>query len=207
MKRNLPNILTVARIVLIFIFLILAANAGDVDSTTLSTRDLVIRIIAGCLAIIAGATDFLDGYLARRWKVVTDFGALMDPLADKIFVTATMLIVVEFRLMPAWIAVVVISREFMVTGLRMLAVKKGVVISADRWGKLKTAMQMDMLFLAGISWVNLYDLRVDVVWGIRLWYVWLVFLWAIALITVGSGLGYFIKYRALIRPDEPVENN
>ena len=100
--------------------------------------------------------------------------------------------------MPAWIAVVVISREFMVTGLRTLAVQKGVVIAADRWGKVKTALQMAMLFLAGISWINLYDLRSDVVFGVRLWYLWLVFLWVIAIVTVGSGLRYFIVYRSLI---------
>ena len=198
MQFNLPNSLTVARIVLVFLFLILAANAGPIDAETLTTRDLTVRVVAGIFAFIAGATDFFDGYLARRWNQVTDFGKLMDPLADKIFITATMLILVEFRLMPAWIAVVVISREFMVTGLRTLAVQKGVVIAADRWGKVKTALQMAMLFLAGISWINLYDLRSDVVFGVRLWYLWLVFLWVIAIVTVGSGLRYFIVYRSLI---------
>ena len=143
---NLPNILTISRIVMVLIFVVLAtlANVGWVDAHWVFT----MRLTAYALAILAGATDLLDGYLARRWNQVTDFGALMDPLADKIFVTATMLIAVEYRLMPAWIAVAVLCREFMVTGLRTLAAKKQVVISADRWGKLKTALQMVMLAIA-----------------------------------------------------------
>lgn len=203
MRKEIPNILTMARIGLIFIFLILAANAGEIDCTEVTHQHRWIRIIACILAFIAGATDFLDGYLARKWQVVSDLGALLDPLADKIFVTATMLIMVEFHLMPAWIAVVIISREFMVTGLRMVALKHGVVISADRWGKWKTALQMLMLALAGISWINVdVDLKTYVFYGIRLWYVWLVFLAAIALLTVGSGVSYFVKYRNLLK-DNP----
>lgn len=130
---NLPNMLTISRIVMVLIFVVLAtlANVSWVDAHWIFT----MRLTAYALAILAGATDLLDGYLARRWNQVTDFGALMDPLADKIFVTATMLIAVEYRLMPAWIAVAVLCREFMVTGLRTLAAKKQVVISADRWGK------------------------------------------------------------------------
>ena len=87
-----------------------------------------------------------------------DFGALMDPLADKIFVTAAMIVFVQFNLLPAWVAVVVISREFLVTGLRMLAISKGKIISADKMGKLKTALQMSMLLLAGASWLGFFDL-------------------------------------------------
>ena len=133
----------------------------------------------------------------------------MDPLADKIFVTGAMLIMVEYRLMPAFVAFAVLGREFMVTGLRTLAAKKQVVISADRWGKLKTALQMTMLGIAGIPWfsgsVGINCLREAVfgvsiggnIIGIRLWYVWLVFLWGIVIVTVFSGIGYFWRYRSL----------
>ena len=192
---NLPNILTISRIVMVLIFVVLAtlANVGWVDAHWVFT----MRLTAYALAILAGATDLLDGYLARRWNQVTDFGALMDPLADKIFVTATMLIAVEYRLMPAWIAVAVLCREFMVTGLRTLAAKKQVVISADRWGKLKTALQMVMLAIAGASWVWEFDLHSAKWFGIRLWYVWIAYLCGIVLVTVLSGLGYFIRYREL----------
>ena len=124
----------------------------------------------------------------------------MDPLADKIFVTGTMLIAVEYRLIPAWIAIAVLFREFMVTGLRTLAAKKQVVISADRWGKLKTAMQMSMLGIAGIAWAidgGSDYLKMESWFGIRIWYVWMAFMTGIVLVTLLSGLGYFIRYRKL----------
>jgi CDP-diacylglycerol--glycerol-3-phosphate 3-phosphatidyltransferase len=113
-----------------------------------------------------------------------------------------MLIAVEYRLIPAWIAIAVLFREFMVTGLRTLAAKKQVVISADRWGKLKTAMQMSMLGLAGIAWVIEGNDTVPYfyntcIWGVRIWYVWIGYLTLIVLVTLLSGLGYFIRYRKL----------
>ena len=139
--KNLPNLLTVSRIFAVLIFVVLATFA----ERTFMPADAVryVRLAAYILAILAGLTDLLDGYIARKYNFVSDFGALMDPLADKIFVTGTMLMAVEYRLMPAWIAVAVLCREFMVTGLRTLAAKKQVVISADRWGKLKTALQKE----------------------------------------------------------------
>jgi CDP-diacylglycerol--glycerol-3-phosphate 3-phosphatidyltransferase len=197
---NLPNILTVCRIVMVLIFVVLATVA---EKSTMPAQYIFgIRLGAYILAILAGLTDLLDGYLARKWNQITDFGALMDPLADKIFVTGTMLIAVEYRLIPAWIAIAVLFREFMVTGLRTLAAKKQVVISADRWGKLKTAMQMSMLGLAGIAWVIEGNDTVPYfyntcIWGIRIWYVWIGYLTLIVLVTLLSGLGYFIRYRKL----------
>ncbi|MDR0932640.1 MAG: CDP-diacylglycerol--glycerol-3-phosphate 3-phosphatidyltransferase [Victivallales bacterium] len=193
---NLPNLLTISRIVFVFIFVVLATIA---DKAFIASNSVLfdIRLGAYILAIIAGATDLLDGYLARRWNQVTDFGALMDPLADKIFVTASMLIAVECRLMPAWIAIAVLCREFMVTGLRTLAAKKQIVISADRWGKLKTALQMLMLAIAGASWVWEFDLQQEKWFSIRLWYVWIAYLCGIVLVTVGSGVGYFVRYSFL----------
>ena len=159
-----------------------------------------IRWIAYILVILAGLTDLLDGYLARKYHWVSDFGALMDPLADKIFVTGTMLMAVEYRIIPAWIAIAVLFREFMVTGLRTLAAKKQVVISADRWGKLKTALQMTMLGIAGIAWAidgGAAYLRSASWAGIRIWYVWMAFMTGIVLVTIFSGLGYFIRFRKL----------
>lgn len=192
---NLPNILTISRIVMVLIFVVLAtlANAAWVNTNWIFT----MRMTGYILAILAGATDLLDGYLARRWNQVTDFGALMDPLADKIFVTATMLMAIEYRLMPAWIAVAVLCREFMVTGLRTLAAKKQIVISADRWGKFKTALQMVMLAIAGASWVWEFDLYSEKWFHIRLWYIWNIYLFSIVIVTILSGLGYFIRFRHL----------
>ncbi len=192
---NVPNILTISRIVMVLIFVVLATLASQAYLP--ANAVFPVRLIGYILAILAGGTDLLDGHLARRWNQITDFGALMDPLADKIFVTATMLMAVEYRLMPAWIVVAVLSREFMVTGLRTLAARKQVVISADRWGKLKTALQMVMLAIAGASWVWEFDLQSEKWFGIRLWYVWIAYLCGIVLVTVLSGLGYFIRFKSL----------
>ncbi len=199
--RNLPNILTVSRIFAVLIFVVMASVA-HLEAMGDKSYVCTMRIIAVVLALLAGLTDLLDGYLARKYHWISDFGALMDPLADKIFVTGTMLIAVEYRLIPAWIAIAVLFREFMVTGLRTLAAKKQVVISADRWGKLKTAMQMSMLGLAGIAWVIEGNDTVPYfyntcIWGIRIWYVWIGYLTLIVLVTLLSGLGYFIRYRKL----------
>lgn len=199
--RNLPNILTVSRIFSVLIFVAMASIA-HLDAMGDKSYVFGVRIAAVVLAMLAALTDLLDGYLARKYHWVSDFGALMDPLADKIFVTGTMLIAVEYRLIPAWIAIAVLFREFMVTGLRTLAAKKQVVISADRWGKLKTAMQMSMLGIAGIAWIiegnnsepYFYN---TCIWGIRIWYVWMGYLTIIVLVTLLSGLGYFIRYRKL----------
>ena len=209
--KNLPNILTVSRIIAVLVFVVLATVADRpylVDDRYI----FAVRLGTYILAILAATTDLLDGYLARKYHQVSDFGALMDPLADKIFVTGAMLIAVEYRLMPGIVAFAVLGREFMVTGLRTLAAKKQVVIAADRWGKLKTALQMAMLAIAGVAWFNgrdgiLYLRDAHLILGteqwefsLRLWYVWLAFLWGIVLVTVLSGLGYFIRYRQLYLP-------
>ena len=203
MGKNLPNTLTVSRIFAVLIFVAIASVA-HIDVISDKNWIFGLRLSAVILALLAGLTDLLDGYLARKFDIVSDFGALMDPLADKIFVTGTMLIAIEYKLMPAFIAVLVLCREFMVTGLRTLAAKKQIVISADRWGKLKTALQMVMLAIAGFAWVMdggvayLHDAK----WfGVRIWYIWLAYLWSIVLVTVLSGAGYFFRYRTLYLPE------
>ncbi|MDD3119105.1 MAG: CDP-diacylglycerol--glycerol-3-phosphate 3-phosphatidyltransferase [Victivallales bacterium] len=193
---NIPNQITVARIVMVFIFLALAnVKPGEFFSETFARQS---HIVAYVVAILAGLTDLIDGWVARRFNMVTDFGKLMDPLADKIFIVATFLMCVEQNLMPAWIAVIVISREFLVTGLRTLAAQQGEVIAADRWGKLKTLSQMLMLLIAGADWNSFIFLRTTMLWNIiPLWVVWQYFLWAIVLVTVLSGIGYFYRHRHL----------
>ena len=203
-SKNLPNILTVSRIFAVLIFVAIASVA-HISIISDKSWIVALRTVAVILALLAGLTDLLDGYLARRYHWISDFGALMDPLADKIFVTGTMLMAVEYRIIPAWIAIAVLFREFMVTGLRTLAAKKQIVISADRWGKLKTASQMTMLGIAGIAWAidGGSDYLHQASWfGIRLWYVWLAFMVGIVLITLFSGLGYFIRYRSLFTDEE-----
>ena len=200
--KHLPNILTVSRIVMVLVFVLMATLAEPYYFGKSQTEMYALRWIAYIMVILAGLTDLLDGYLARRWNQITDFGALMDPLADKVFITATMIIAVYYQVIPAWIVILVLSREFMVTGLRTMAAKRGVVIAADRWGKLKTFLQMLMLALAGASWIGLYDLK-DKSFsfhGILLWDLWMAFLVIIVLVTVLSGLGYFIRYRSVFLP-------
>ena len=200
MPLNLPNVLTVTRIVVIFVSLALASFGKVPGGAAPGSGDcaMVMRYIAYALAILAGITDHIDGFLARKWNQITEFGALMDPLADKIFVTAAMVILVDYQLLPAWIAAVVISREFLVTGLRLVAIRQGRVISADRWGKLKTALQMVMLFVGGLVWINVLDLNMKIADLIPLRTVWSVLLWGIVAVTVGSGAGYFIKNKDLV---------
>jgi len=199
-KANIPNILTVARIVLIFICLILAANAIQVPGQTLTPVNSFLRWLALGLAILAGATDLLDGHLARRWNQVSDLGALLDPLADKIFVTATMLILVEFALMPGWIAAVVISREFMVTGLRMGALRHGVVISADGWGKAKTVFQMGLIGVGGVIWA--YGIELREVWGGKPYWLWFGLLVLMVVFTLVSSIGYVKRYCKILKKAE-----
>lgn len=204
--KNLPNVLTMSRIFAVLVFVVIASVAHT-DAIADPRTVLILRFIAVVLALLAGLTDLLDGYLARRYHWISDFGALMDPLADKIFVTGTMLMAVEYRIIPAWIAIAVLFREFMVTGLRTLAAKKQIVISADRWGKLKTALQMTMLGIAGIAWAldgGTEYLRTAKWFGVRIWYVWLAFMIGIVLVTLLSGLGYFLRFRKLLFPRKEV---
>jgi len=199
--KKLPNRITVSRIVMIFIFVILAnIDSSKINFVTISANlSWSCHVTAYIIAILAGFTDILDGWLARRYNLVSDFGALMDPLADKIFVVATFIMLVDYGFMPAWMVVVVLSREFLVTGLRLLAVKKGQVISADKWGKLKTGLQMLMLLIAGASWINLFgfDIKHGHIGSVPLWNLWYAFLLLIVMMTVFSGVGYFVKHSHL----------
>ena len=168
LMKNLPNQLTVSRIVLISIFVLLAnIDASKINFIEISPEvSHVCHWIAYIIAILAGLTDWFDGYLARKYKCESDFGRLMDPLADKIFIVATFVMFTDYRIIPAWIVVIVIGREFLVTGLRLLAISEGIVISADKSGKIKTALQMFALLIGGAGWVRLggFDLFSPKVW-------------------------------------------
>lgn len=125
---NLPNKLTTARVLLIPLFLL-----------TLYWGYWHVALVIFALASI---TDALDGHIARKYGLVTDFGKFMDPLADKLLVTAALLAFVELLRVPAWVVFLIIARELAITGLRTIAAGKGVVMAADQWGKVKTASQM-----------------------------------------------------------------
>ena len=142
---NLPNKLTIFRIILVPIMVIIPFLGIDGKIFGIPTEGIIIDLIF----IIASITDKLDGYLARKNNQVTTFGKFLDPLADKILVLAAMVMLVEMSKLPAWIPIIVLAREFMVSGYRLIAVEKGgEVIAASKWGKLKTVTQMIAIILA-----------------------------------------------------------
>lgn len=142
---NLPNKLTIFRIILVPIMVIVALL--KIEGTFLNIP--ITYWIINLIFIIASYTDHLDGKIARRNNLVTTFGKFADPLADKILVLAAMLILVEYGKLPAWIPIIVLAREFMVSGYRLIAVEKGgEVIAANIWGKLKTVTQMIAIILS-----------------------------------------------------------
>ena len=196
--KSLPNLLTVSRIVMIFFFVVLAnidaekINFVEIPRTVSETCHLIAYIIA----ILAGLTDFFDGRIARKYKCESDFGRLMDPLADKIFIAATYIMMVDYRIVPAWIVVVVLAREFLVTGLRLLAIGDGVVIAADKSGKFKTAFQMFALLIGGAGWVSLWGFNI---YEPTVWKIWYAVLLLVAVSTVYSGVSYFAKNYKLIQ--------
>ena len=142
---NLPNKLTIFRIILVPIMVIIPFFGIDGRIAGIPIEWLIIDVVF----IIASLTDKLDGYLARKNNQVTAFGKFLDPLADKILVLAAMMMLVEMQKLPAWIPIIVLAREFMVSGYRLIAVEKGgEVIAASKWGKLKTVTQMIAIVLA-----------------------------------------------------------
>ncbi len=142
---NLPNKLTIFRIILVPIMVSIPFLGLDERVAGIPISWIIIDIIF----IIASITDKLDGYLARKNNQITVFGKFLDPLADKILVLSAMIMLVEMSKLPAWIPIIVLAREFMVSGYRLVAVEKGgTVISASKWGKLKTVTQMIAIILA-----------------------------------------------------------
>lgn len=145
---NLPNKLTIFRIILVPIMVIIPFL--HIEGTCFGIP--ITFLIMDAIFIIASITDKLDGYLARSRQQVTTFGKFLDPLADKILVLAAMLVLVEYGHLPAWIPIIVLTREFIVSGYRLVAVEKGgKVIAASFWGKLKTVTQMIAIIAAFID--------------------------------------------------------
>ncbi len=134
---NLPNKLTIFRVILIpFFVLFLLADITPYD-----------KWIALAIFIIASLTDFLDGHIARKYHLVTNFGKFMDPLADKLLVCSALICLIELDRIPSWIVIVIIAREFIISGFRLVASDNGVVIAASYWGKFKTTFQIVMICL------------------------------------------------------------
>ncbi|MCD7033706.1 CDP-diacylglycerol--glycerol-3-phosphate 3-phosphatidyltransferase [Metabacillus sp. GX 13764] len=182
---NLPNKITVFRILLIPVFMIIMLAGFDWGTIEAAGTKLPVSHLAGALLFIfASATDWVDGYFARKYNLVTDLGKFLDPLADKLLVSAALIILTELGLAPSWMVVVIISREFAVTGLRLILAGGGEVIAANMLGKIKTWTQ-----IIAVSALLLHNLPFE--------YLSIpfasIFLWIAVVFTVISGWDYFAK--------------
>lgn len=187
---NLANRITLARIFLvplIMFFLLVKMPLPDlkIDNFIISYN----QVIAALIFIIAASTDSLDGYIARKRKMVTNLGKLLDPLADKLLVTAVLVSLVEMDKVGAFIVIVIISREFAVTGLRQIALLEGTVMAASKWGKWKTATQITAIIALLLNNFPFHFLD----FAFDYWVSWLA-----AVITIYSGFDYFMKNKNLI---------
>ena len=136
---NLPNKLTVLRVCMIPFFVVMLLLNGGENQT--------YRYIAAAIFIVASLTDMLDGKIARKYNLVTNFGKFMDPLADKLLVCSALICLVDLKQLPAWMVIVIISREFIISGFRLVASDNGSVIAASFWGKFKPTFQMISVIL------------------------------------------------------------
>ena len=171
---NLPNILTGTRIVAIPVVMVFLCFSGQLAS-----------FLGALCFVAAGATDFLDGFFARRQRLVSRFGKFMDPLADKLLVSAALIMLIPLGRVQAWIAFVIIGRELAVTGLRALAAAEGIILAPDRWGKAKTLLQMAALTALILHYpyqaVDFQRLGTGL-------------LWLAMIVTIASGVGYFLTF-------------
>lgn len=193
-NMNLPNKLTIFRMLLIPPFVVLLLGGahyrewGWFDAVFGGILEYV-DAIALAIFILASLTDLVDGKIARKYNLVTNFGKFMDPLADKLLVSSALICLVELERIPAWIVIVIIAREFIISGLRLIAAESGVVIAASIWGKVKTAIQMVMVCLMLINsgewdWLN----------GLTQ-----ALMWAALALTVISLVDYMVKNRDVMK--------
>ena len=189
-SMNLPNKLTLFRVFLIvpFVLALLGGHEGWLGLTS-----AVTDWIALALFILASLTDFVDGKIARKYNLVTNFGKFMDPLADKLLVGAALVALVEMERIPGWIVIVIISREFIISGFRLIAADSNVVIAASYWGKFKTVFQMVM--------VCLMIANLGTVW---VWMKWLtdICMWIALALTVISLVDYILKNKGVLSDDQ-----
>ena len=174
---NLPNKLTILRVAMIpfFVLFMLFPVMGEAD-----------KWIALVLFIVASLTDMLDGHIARKYNLITNFGKFMDPLADKLLVCSALICLVELGRIASWIVIVIIAREFIISGFRLIASDNGVVIAASYWGKFKTTFQMIIICLM-IANLEPLQLFTDIV------------MWIALILTVVSLMDYLIKNKEVMK--------
>ncbi|MFH1905040.1 MAG: CDP-diacylglycerol--glycerol-3-phosphate 3-phosphatidyltransferase [bacterium] len=203
---NMPNKLTFIRILAIP-FLIIALLINHVSNDLIHIA--VGKYLALLIFILASLTDFFDGVIARREKKITNFGKLMDPVADKLLVTSALIVFIGMELFPSWMVVIIISREFIITGLRNLAAMKGIIITAGLLGKHKTISQITAIIITLIALCIRDTMIVFNSWENVLWHAKPLDIWMHSLLTwimgivvifsVISGIGYMIEHKDLIR--------
>ncbi|MDE6914499.1 MAG: CDP-diacylglycerol--glycerol-3-phosphate 3-phosphatidyltransferase [Lachnospiraceae bacterium] len=185
---NLPNKLTVFRVILIvpFVLLMLGGYAQWDWFTAIFGGILEYTdYIALAIFIIASLTDLLDGKIARKYNLVTNFGKFMDPLADKLLVCAALICLIELQRIPAWIVIIIISREFIISGFRLVAADNRIVIAASYWGKFKTTFQMVMVCLM-IANIDALTVLTQIV------------MWIAVVLTVVSLIDYLAKNKSVL---------
>ncbi|GAB6441549.1 CDP-diacylglycerol--glycerol-3-phosphate 3-phosphatidyltransferase [Bacillus cereus] len=181
---SLPNKISILRIFLIPLFLFFLLSPFDLGSIWIfKTNTLLALLVFG----IASLTDWLDGYLARKLNLVTNFGKFLDPLADKLLMTGGFVALVDLDLAPAWIVILILSRELAITGFRVIAASEGVVIAAGFSGKLKTVIQIITIITLIL---NLHPLLNQIT------------LWTSAIITIYSGIEYFVQNKGVLQTKE-----
>lgn len=176
---NLPNKLTMFRVILIpffIVFLLVPITPYD-------------KWIALAIFIIASLTDLLDGKIARKYNLVTNFGKFMDPLADKLLVCSALICLIELNKIPSWMVIIIIAREFIISGFRLVAADNGVVIAASYWGKFKTTFQMLAVCLL-IADIEVLSLVTQIV------------LWIAVILTVVSLIDYLIKNKDVMKENK-----
>ena len=178
---NLPNKLTIFRVVLIPFFLVFLY-------TDFWGRGNLY--IAAAIFIIASLTDLIDGKIARKYNLVTNFGKFMDPLADKLLVCSAMICMIDLKRLPAWFVIIIIAREFIISGFRLIAAENGIVIAANYWGKFKTASQMIMIILLILHFDGIFVILEQI------------FIWLSLALTIISLITYIWQNRTVLSMQE-----
>lgn len=178
---NLPNKLTVLRVLMVpFFVLFMLTDLGGAAN----------KWIALTIFVVASLTDLLDGKIARKYNLVTNFGKFMDPLADKLLVCSAMICMIELGRLPAWIVLIIIAREFIISGFRLIAAENGVVIAANYWGKFKTVSQMIMIILLILHFGGIFAVLEQI------------FIWLSLALTVISLITYIWQNRSVLSMQE-----
>ena len=178
---NTPNKLKVARMILVpfLVVFLLTGWGGEAN-----------RWICLAIFVAASVTDWFDGHLARKYNLITNFGKFMDPLADKLLVCSAMICMIEVDKLPAWVVIIIIGREFIISGFRLIAAENGIVIAANYWGKFKTVSQMIMIILLMLDFGGIFTVLTQI------------FIWLSVALTIISLLTYIMQNRKVLSMQE-----